>query len=235
MTASQRHLPEAKPVRAATAKSRLDILSAASECFKEQGYSATSIDDVAHRLRATKGMIYHHFRSKTDLFFEVYRHGMEMNFAKVRPFEAASLTPLRRLAYMGYAHAVNMMAEQAYQRTQLQGITMHQSGATTAAQRETLLELVGLRDEFEAMFRRAVEAAIESESLPISDSSLAVKNFISVLNSTVFWYSPRGDNIAEEQQRLALDVLDYALRGLGAEPPQIDMTLVEKIEKEAAS
>ncbi|MGD9915173.1 MAG: TetR/AcrR family transcriptional regulator [Rhizobiaceae bacterium] len=48
--------------------SRADILRTAALCFMERGYYATSIDDVARKLGATKGRIYHHFPSKGDLF-----------------------------------------------------------------------------------------------------------------------------------------------------------------------
>ena len=65
--------------------SRADILGAAARCFMERGYTATSIDDVARSLGATKGRIYHHFPSKADLFAEVFRAGMDMNFAAIEP------------------------------------------------------------------------------------------------------------------------------------------------------
>ena len=65
--------------------SRADILRAAASCFTEHGYTATSIDDVARRIGATKGMIYHHYRSKADMFADVFRSGMQMNFAAIEP------------------------------------------------------------------------------------------------------------------------------------------------------
>ena len=211
-----------KPVRAATVDSRSEILAAAADCFKERGYSATSIDDVARRLRATKGMIYHHFRSKTDLFFAVYQRGMEINFACIEPYRNQPGPALERLARMSYAHAVTMMAEQAFQRTQAQGVDMHLSGATTAAQREMLDKLIASRDEYEAIFRSASDAVVLEEGLSLKDTSLAVKNYLSVLNATVYWYSPRTDDLRKEQDELACDVLNFALRGLGAEPPKLD-------------
>jgi len=40
-----------------------------------------------------------------------------------------------------------------------------------------------------------------------------------VLNSTVFWYSPRRKNARPEQLALAEELVSYALRGLGMSPP----------------
>ncbi len=195
------------------------ILNAAAHCFTNQGFAATSIDDVAHKLNATKGMIYHHFRSKNDLFFAVYRRGMEINFEAIKPFQSKKLPALIRLARIGYAHAVTMMAEQDFQRTVSQGVAMHQTGSTTAAQRETLDELIEVRDRYEAVFREAIRDMAREEKLEIDDLSISVKCFLAALNGTVFWYSPRHKNPQPEQHKIALNLITYALRGLGTELP----------------
>ncbi len=199
--------------------SRSDILAAAAKCFMKNGYSATSIDDVARQLDATKGMIYHHFRSKTDLFFAVYRRGMEINYAAVEPHVSDNGTALERLARMAFAHSIVLMAEQAFQRTLAEGVAMHLTGATTAAQRETLTELIDIRNQYEGMFRSAIRKTAKEEGLEIANLSLASKSFLAVLNSTVSWYTPRANDPQSEQKKLAIDLVTYALRGLGTDLP----------------
>lgn len=195
------------------------ILHAAADCFMERGFAATSIDDVARRLGATKGMIYHHFRSKNDLFFAVYRHGMELNFDAVTRHDRADEEPVSRLAKMALAHAINIMALQAWQRVQSEGVSMHLRGATTAEQRATLDELIDMRDRYETMFKHAIGSALGETSR--QPDPLAVKCFLSVLNSTVVWYTPRKGNEAKEQRRIAEDLVLYAMKGLGLKPPAL--------------
>lgn len=214
-------------MRAATANSRAEILIAAAECFRERGYSATSIDDVARRLHATKGMIYHHFRSKTDLFFAVYRRGMEINFSAVKPHADGDGDLIIRLGRMAMAHAVVLMAQQAFQRVLAQGVAMHQQGSTTAAQRETLVELIDIRNSYETMFRTAIEEAQKQAGQSASDLSLASKSFLAVLNSTVFWYHPREEDPHLEQEALARELVTYAMRGLGLECPDEAFNVME--------
>jgi len=199
---------------------RSDILDAAAFCFADQGFAKTSIDDVARQLSATKGMIYHHFRSKNDLFFAVHRRGMDINFEAIAPFRNTDGSALTRLARIGYAHAVTMMAEQAFQRTVSQGVLMHQTGSTTAAQRKTLAELIDIRDRYEAVFREAIGEAVAEEKLGSVDLSITVKCFLAVLNGTIFWYSPRHENPKAEQHQIAINLITYALGGLGAELPE---------------
>lgn len=222
--------PHCLPDSSAVTDAQREILSAAADCFEDQGFAATSIDDVARRLSATKGMIYHHFRSKTDLFFEVYRRGMELNFAAVHPYAEGTGTALVRLTKMSIAHSIVLMEEQAFQRVLMQGVLMHQQGATTAAQRETLEELIDNRNAYEAVFREAIEATADELKLDIADSSLASKSYLAVLNSTVNWYTPREKDSEHERMAITCDLVAFALRGIGAEMPNEDLIRLEKTE-----
>lgn len=48
------------------------VLAAAEELFAEQGYDATSVQQVVARAGVTKGALYHYFSAKEDLLFEIY-------------------------------------------------------------------------------------------------------------------------------------------------------------------
>ena len=56
----------AKAVKAEA--TRQSLIAAARELFGEQGYAATSVDEIARQAGVTKGALYHHFRDKDDLF-----------------------------------------------------------------------------------------------------------------------------------------------------------------------
>jgi AcrR family transcriptional regulator len=50
------------------------LLDAARRLFAADGYNATSLDDVVAAAGVTKGALYHHFRSKRDLFRAVFEN-----------------------------------------------------------------------------------------------------------------------------------------------------------------
>jgi AcrR family transcriptional regulator len=61
---------------------RAQLLQSAAELFAQKGYHATSLDDIASRLRIKKTTIYHYIDAKEDLlieiqdaFFTVLEHG----------------------------------------------------------------------------------------------------------------------------------------------------------------
>jgi AcrR family transcriptional regulator len=53
---------------------RLALVESATGLFAANGYTSTSLDEVAANARLTKGAIYHHFGSKADLFEAVCDH-----------------------------------------------------------------------------------------------------------------------------------------------------------------
>src|ERR1700761_9471426 len=50
-----------------SARTRGALLVAAGELFAEQGFAATSRDEIAARAGVTRGALYHHFASKTEV------------------------------------------------------------------------------------------------------------------------------------------------------------------------
>lgn len=52
------------------------ILSAALECFTEQGFAATTVEEIRKRSGASIGSIYHHFGGKEGLAAELYVGGL---------------------------------------------------------------------------------------------------------------------------------------------------------------
>src|SRR3954452_22719335 len=55
---------------------RQRLFEAAVELIAEQGFSATTVDDIALRAKVAKGTVYDNFASKTALFEELLRHGI---------------------------------------------------------------------------------------------------------------------------------------------------------------
>lgn len=196
--------------------SREEILRAAAACFMERGYSATSIDDVARRLGATKGRIYHHYPSKADLFFDVYRMGMDLNFAAVGNVYHSDLAPYDKFFGMCRAHVMMMIEEQAFQRTVWEGVNLHLKSATTPEQRVVLEGLLKRRADYDQLFRTVMEQCKSNGSLDYKNQSIAVSTLFAAMGGPVFWYKPRQGETATQIENIVDQVVRFAMRGLGA-------------------
>jgi AcrR family transcriptional regulator len=63
---------------------RQRLYEAAVDLVAEQGFSATTVDDIAERAGVAKGTVYYNFPSKTALFEELLRHGVGLLTADFR-------------------------------------------------------------------------------------------------------------------------------------------------------
>jgi AcrR family transcriptional regulator len=202
------------PAASKDSASRTEILDAAAEAFMQKGFAATSIDDVSDLLGATKGRIYHHYRSKTDLFFDVHLRGMEMDLAAVQEAARHDGAAIDRLRAMASAHIAVILQNFAYQRVAVQGLEMHLAGQTTEQQRATLKHILTLRDRYESLFAEAIEDSIREGAIPQQNVRIVVKAFFGALNWTTLWYRPRRNQSAADRQALADTIVDFAMSGL---------------------
>ncbi|MFJ6558857.1 TetR/AcrR family transcriptional regulator [Streptomyces sp. NPDC091412] len=69
---------------------RQKLYEAAVTLIAEQGFSATTVDEIAERAGVAKGTVYYNFASKSVLFEELLRHGVGLLTASLR--EAAEET-----------------------------------------------------------------------------------------------------------------------------------------------
>jgi len=192
-----------------------DILNAAARCFMDRGYTMTSIDDVARSLGSTKGRIYHHYRSKADLFFDVFRTGMTMNFDAVMPIFEGSRPAADKFRRMAMAHCRAMILTQPFQRCVWEGVEMLMRGSTTPTQRATLEDLQAMRENYSEIFRTVLKQIEADGSIRIENSGIALQLMFMSLNSPLFWYSERNDQTPDTIDRIARQCTTFALRGLG--------------------
>ncbi|MEV7276551.1 TetR/AcrR family transcriptional regulator [Streptomyces sp. NPDC093111] len=63
---------------------RTKLYEAAVTLIAEQGFSATTVDEIAERAGVAKGTVYYNFKSKTELFEELLRHGVSLLTTSLR-------------------------------------------------------------------------------------------------------------------------------------------------------
>ncbi|QFU90369.1 TetR/AcrR family transcriptional regulator [Amycolatopsis sp. YIM 10] len=76
---------------------RTALLAAATARFAEHGYAATTLEDVAADIQATRGAVYHHFANKTALFEAVVEE-LQIDLVQRVTESAAGMTDPREVA-----------------------------------------------------------------------------------------------------------------------------------------
>jgi AcrR family transcriptional regulator len=90
--------------------SRQDILRTAARLFQEQGYDATSMNDVAAALKLSKGGLYHHFQSKDEILFNLMNHALDITQERVVDAVQGIADPEERLRMLIRRHIEVVMS-----------------------------------------------------------------------------------------------------------------------------
>jgi AcrR family transcriptional regulator len=136
---------------------RQRLFEAAVELIAEQGFSATTVDDIALRAGVAKGTVYYNFKSKTDLFEELLRYGIGLLTDEFRnaveglpPREAVAALVRSQLEYIRRYRAFAQLLLSEMWRTN----------------REWQQTLVLLREQAIGVIAETVQAGVDSGDLP---------------------------------------------------------------------
>ena len=189
------------------ATTRTRILEEAAKLFTEKGYKTTSVQDIAQATGLSKAALYHHFRSKEEVLYEISLQALE---GLIREGEKALSEPHPPLALLRFmeGHARFFEENHAFFVTMLQGIK-----SLSPEKRE---KTVALRDRHEANLRTILRRGIEAGVFRPVDVALAGRAVLSMLNWMIRWFRPGGPLRAEEVARMYFDLI---LRGLENENP----------------
>ena len=136
---------------------RQRLYEAAVSLIAEQGFSATTVDDIALRAKVAKGTVYYNFKSKNDLFEELLRHGIGLLTDDFRaavdglpPREAVAALVRAQLDYIRRYRAFAQLLLSEMWRTN----------------REWQQTLILLREQAIGVIAETVQAGVDSGDLP---------------------------------------------------------------------
>jgi len=83
----------AKSTSSQAAETRSAIVAAAKNLFTERGFAPTTVAEIAAAAGVTKGALFHYFRTKDELFVEIWRQLQLDMDAEARVAAIAALDP----------------------------------------------------------------------------------------------------------------------------------------------
>lgn len=190
------------------------IVDAAAWCFMERGFNATSIDDIARRLSATKGMVYHYFESKAELFFEIHHLAMDALLNEVTPVVDSGQSAAQRFREMSCRYVRTLIKTRPYQCAVSEAVQMLLRSSTTETQRQQLTSLQARRNQCEALFLSVLEQGIAEGTMQARRPRVAIKPVFGAMNSVIGWYHPREGETPEQLDSLVQEIVDVALQGV---------------------
>jgi len=155
------------------------LLTEAAILFNRLGYSATSLDDIAKRLKVTKTAVYHYVKNKNDLLYQCYLRSMQATESCYDEAERRGGTGLEKiLAYLELDAAAGVIA-----MTPLSELDVIENHAARA-------QLARRLKQCEGRFRSFITAGIADGSIAECDAELATQFILGASRWTMRWYSP---------------------------------------------
>lgn len=182
------------------------------------GPDVASIDDIAGLLGATKGRIYHHFRSKGELLYAVRLRSVSLLMEKVSPIAAQDLPPIEKLRAMSTAHVMRILQFLSYHRVVSEDTRMFFRGSAKPHEKEMIQKIIELRRAYENLYRGVLSEGIEAGVFAKQSISITLHSIIILMNGPCFWYSPRPEQTDKDLEEIARSVSDLVLRAVLAEP-----------------
>ena len=206
--------PGQRPGRKPDPFGRNKLLDAAALAFMERGYSGTSIDDVADLLGATKGFFYHHFSSKSELYFGVMESAMRLIDDAVRAVFEQDLKPDVKLERMAEQHALVVMKNFPGSKVGVQGLEKSLLKAAGVSERRNLRRIIRMRDEYESMFSSTIEKGIKTKLFRDEPVGLMTRGVLGALNWMTMWFDPTRTTTAVHKKAMAEKLAIFVTTGL---------------------
>ena len=90
----------------------------------------------------------------------------------------------------------------------------HLAGRVTERQRAALDGVIRMRDAYEGLFVRVLEAGVEQRAFRPLVPRRAVKPILGSLNWLTVWYRPRANEDEAAQAAIADEMVEFVVRGL---------------------
>jgi AcrR family transcriptional regulator len=196
-------------------EARADILETAANAFMERGYAATTLDHVAERLGTTKGQIYHYYRSKVDLYFDVVVGAFFIVNDKTGPAaNLADVSAAERLRQLAHAHAMVILTTYSFQRVALEATQYRLIARLSPRQDRAMSRIARLSDDYEATVSRLIAGGVASGEFEVQSVELATRCVIGSLNWLTVWFDPKKSKGPESDERIARGVANFVVAGL---------------------
>lgn len=184
---------------------KAEILRTAAAVFREKGFHAARIQDVADRLGMQKGSLYYYISSKEDLLRGLVEEPIRAMNEEVRQLLATGHPPDQKLA-----RVIELHLRYFQEHRDIFGIFLRED--LDLLDQTSDSDLRALLRTYDAYWDELLQEGVaEGVFRPDIDRSIVAKAIIGMCNGTFTWFDPEGRYPIHEIARL---LADFALRGV---------------------
>ncbi len=203
-------------------KTRSDILTTAAKLFRDQGYQATTMQQIARAARLEAGSIYYHFTSKEQILAEVLDIGVRSLYVELKTLieeaEAGGAPFRETLGRLVETHLRFLLTKSDFTSANIRNYPMLPEELRAPHRR--------LRHAYAGLWQHFLTRASETGALREDIALRSMSRFIlSAMNWTVEWYDAGRYPVGALSKRMTKLLLDgMCVKSDGASVPPVAMT-----------
>jgi TetR/AcrR family transcriptional regulator, cholesterol catabolism regulator len=167
------------------------LLDAAAKLFRQKGFEATTVREIARAAGMLPGSLHYRYPTKSGLLLSLMKRAVARDLACVRAAIAGPRDPLEkiRLALRARLRLLLSKGDTVY-------VLLYDWRSLTGGERD---EMIRLRDEYEAFWKALLDEAARTGRLRADLDLKMLRMFVfGAVNWVAQWYSPGGPRTPEQ-------------------------------------
>ena len=179
-----------------------EIIHTAAILFKEKGYSAVTMRDIANEMGIKAASLYNHIKSKQEILKIIILTLAEKFTQGMNNISNSKVSSIKKLEAIIALH-VNITTNNENEMASLNADWMHLE--------EKLDYYLSLREEYENNFRNILKEGTVKKEISNVDVEIMLFSILSTLRSLYLWIPKKEDS---KPKKLTTDLCKVLLRGI---------------------
>lgn len=182
---------------------RSGIIQSAAQIFRQKGYHATSMQDIADAVGLQKASLYHHVSGKQEILAAILDAALDTLIGELEAVIDSDLDARAKLRAAMQAYISRLTGD-----ADLAAVLLLEHRSLEPPLREAHIER---RDRFDRLWRKIVRQGVEAGDFRAVDEAVITFALLGVQNWLITWYRAGG---RYKPARLADQFADIFLNGL---------------------
>ena len=182
---------------------KLEIINCAAKLFKEKGYSAVTMRDIAQAMNIKAASLYNHIKSKQEILLLIIIEIAEEFTFVINEIVISNQTTIQKIDKVVQLH-IDITIRNPDALACLNNDWMHLTN-------DELIYFIKMREEYENKFRQIINEGIQNKELKNLNAEVIIFSLLSTLRTLYLWY---GKNKGFTEASLRNNMTEVLLNGI---------------------
>ncbi len=183
-----------------------EILQAAAKVFRQKGFHAARIQDIADEVGMQKGSLYHYISTKEDLLHGLVEGALERMIEETRAILGTGYSAPQKLAM-----AIEIHLRQTQEDRDIWGILQRED--LDLLNRNSPTDIRKLMKDYESLWARILKEGVDAgEFDPSLDRRVVVQGVVGMCRAVYMWFKPDGRLPIQEVARILAEISLHGLQ-----------------------